>query len=245
MKVFIGLVLLMVIAVCGSVSASPVSPEEGLTLWQTIKAGREVMVVLGFLSVATFALIIYYLLSLRRSILIPASFLRSLRQRLKQGDSEAVKQLCREGDHFGAEILRAGLEHRGEGVAMVRQMIQGEGTRKAAWLWQRLSYLLDVGVIAPLVGLLGTVLGMIQAFNVVAAGVATVRPIWLAAGVSMALVTTAAGLIIGIFAMFFYALFRGRVHSLLSWLETECESFVVPISLLGETAGSGKGSKRR
>lgn len=216
MKVFISLCLLVMIAVCGQVSASPVPPGEGLTLWQIIKAGREVMVVLGLLSVATFALVIYYLLSLRRNVIIPAPFLRSLRQRLKQSDPEAVEQLCREGDHFGAEILRVGLERRGEGTSAVRQMIQSEGARRAAWLWQRISYLLDVGIIAPLVGLLRTVLGMIQAFSVVAAGVATVKPIWLAAGVSMALVTTAAGLIIGIFAMFFYALFRGRVQSLLN-----------------------------
>ncbi len=170
MKVFISvsisIALLVVIAVYGQVSASPVPPGEGLTLWQIIKAGRGVMVVLGLLSVATFALVIYYLLSLRRSVLIPAPFLRSLRQRLREGDPEAVEQLSRGSDHFGAEILRVGLEHRGEEIAVVRQMMQSEGTRRAAWLWQRISYLLDVGIIAPLVGLLGTVLGMIQAFSV-------------------------------------------------------------------------------
>ena len=247
MKVFIGVAVLgMVIAfaasaVCGQ-GAVPgeMPPGEGLTLWETIKAGQEVMVVLALLSVITVALIVYYLLSLRQSVLMPEAFILKIRDSLKRGDPEVVERLCREGDHFGAAILRAGLEHRGEGMVMVREMIQTEGARRAAWLWQRISYLLDVGIIAPLIGLLGTVLGMIQAFKVVAAGVATVKPIWLAAGVSKALVTTAGGLIVGIFAMFFYTIFRGRVQSLLSWLEGQCEGFAVPISLLKKFRSSGK-----
>ncbi len=251
-KVFIGMgviglvIVLAVTAVYGQVlPIREMPPGEGLTLWQVIKAGQEIMVVLALLSLTALALLIYYLLSLRRSILMPAPFISRMRHCLKQNDPEAIEQLCPQGgDHFGAAILRAGLEHRGEGIAMVREMTQSEGARRAAWLWQRISYLLDIGIIAPLVGLLGTVLGMIQAFKVVAAGVATVKPIWLAAGVSKALVTTAGGLIVGILAMFFYAIFRGRVQSLLSWLEAECESFVVPISLLGKSSGSGKEGKR-
>jgi biopolymer transport protein ExbB len=83
----------------------------------------------------------------------------------------------------------------------------------------QIQYLLDVAVIAPMIGLLGTVFGMIKAFQVVALDLAKAKPMLLAAGVAEALITTAAGLIIGIPAMIFYAYFRGRASRLVSDLE--------------------------
>ncbi|MEM7397023.1 MAG: MotA/TolQ/ExbB proton channel family protein, partial [Verrucomicrobiota bacterium] len=102
---------------------------------------------------------------------------------------------------------------------MVKELIEGEGNRQAVLLQNQIQYLMDIGVIAPMVGLLGTVIGMLDAFNVVALDFKTVTPQLLAAGVSKALITTAFGLIVGIPAMAFYAFFRGRTSKLLSTLE--------------------------
>ena len=85
-----------------------------------------------------------------------------------------------------------------------------EGTRQASILTQRITYLADVGAIAPMVGLLGTVLGMIKSFNEIAQDTFIgAGQIQLAGGVSEALITTAAGLVIGIPSLIFYSVFRG------------------------------------
>jgi biopolymer transport protein ExbB len=97
--------------------------------------------------------------------------------------------------------------------------MEDEGRRRADNLWQRLSYLADIAAISPMVGLLGTVLGMIQAFNVIAFQTGAVKPILLASGISKAMVTTAAGLIIAIPAMIFHSFFKGRIQDVIARLE--------------------------
>ena len=94
------------------------------------------------------------------------------------------------------------------------------GRKEVATLWQNISYLADIATVAPMVGLLGTVLGMIQAFNVIAFQTAVVKPILLAGGVSKAMVTTAGGLIVAIPIMIFYAYFRGKVQEISSIVES-------------------------
>jgi biopolymer transport protein ExbB len=104
-------------------------------------------------------------------------------------------------------------------LAEAREIAQAEGVRLAGLWNQRISYLADIGSIAPMLGLFGTVLGMIKSFSVVASDIAASRPMMLADGVAEALVTTAVGLMIGIPVMAAYAFFRGRVQSMVSDLE--------------------------
>jgi biopolymer transport protein ExbB len=102
----------------------------------------------------------------------------------------------------------------------VREVAQAEGSRQAGILTQRISYLNDVGTIAPMTGLLGTVIGMIRAFMEIASGnYEGVHANKLAEGVYQALVTTASGLVIGITAVIFYSFFRGKVQKYLAELE--------------------------
>jgi biopolymer transport protein ExbB len=84
----------------------------------------------------------------------------------------------------------------------------------------QVQYLFDMAVLSPMVGLIGTVFGMIHAFHAVAMDLAKAKPMLLAAGVSEALVATAAGLLVGIPTMAFYAYFRGRSSNLISRLES-------------------------
>ena len=84
---------------------------------------------------------------------------------------------------------------------------------------QRVAWLADIATIAPMLGLLGTVFGMIRSFSVMANDVAASRPMLLAEGVAEALVATAAGLLVGIPAMAAYAYFRGRVQGMISEME--------------------------
>jgi len=100
-------------------------------------------------------------------------------------------------------------------------------------MWnQRVSYLADIGALAPMVGLFGTVLGMIKSFNGLAAEAVGSRSSILAGGVSEALVATAAGLIIGVPAMIAFSFFRGRVQTMTSDLESATTLLMAQISIL-------------
>jgi len=101
----------------------------------------------------------------------------------------------------------------------VREIAQAEGSREAATLNQRVAWLADIATIAPMLGLLGTVFGMIHSFSIMANDVAASRPMLLAGGVAQALVATAAGLAVGIPAMAAYAFFRGKVQGMISEME--------------------------
>jgi biopolymer transport protein ExbB len=111
-------------------------------------------------------------------------------------------------------------KYPGASFGEVREVAEAEGSRQAGLLSSRITYLADIGSIAPMVGLLGTVLGMIKSFlNIAEGDVSGVRQMELAEGVSEALITTAAGLMIGIPALVFYSLFRGRVQKYIAELE--------------------------
>jgi biopolymer transport protein ExbB len=107
----------------------------------------------------------------------------------------------------------------GTDPVLLKDVVEGEGTRQAEVIQGQTQFLLDIAAIAPMVGLLGTVFGMLRAFSSVALDLASAKPVNLAAGVSQALITTAFGLIIGIPAMAFYAYFRRRAARLVSRLE--------------------------
>ena len=99
-----------------------------------------------------------------------------------------------------------------------------EGARIAARAYAAVDWLADIAAIAPLVGLLGTVLGMFQAFGGIASDVAAgAKPVVLAQGVSQAIVTTIFGLVVAIPSLVLYAFFRRRVQTRVAELEQECE----------------------
>ena len=104
-------------------------------------------------------------------------------------------------------------------ISLLRETMEGEGGRQATLMQNQTQYLLDIAIIAPMIGLLGTVMGMLRAFNSVALDIARARPLELAGGVSQALITTIAGLIVAIPAMIAYAYFRGRSSRLITELE--------------------------
>ena len=109
--------------------------------------------------------------------------------------------------------------------------VEDEGVRQAGLLWQRLQYLMDIAVIAPMVGLLGTVWGMMVSFSGLESGVSFVNKAdALANGVAQAMYTTFGGLIVGIFAMSMYDFMRGRLSKLISGMEGACDSVLRRLS---------------
>ena len=197
---------------------------EPVYLWKLVKSGGWTMVPLGALSVITLMLVLVYLFTLRRSSILTPHYMNTADVLLKKRDylgllaissrhSEAVARVVQRTLDFATKNPNATYE-------TVREIAETEGSSQAASLQHRTTYLADIGMLSPMIGLLGTVFGIIQAFAKLGKGDPNMsRDILLASGVSEALVATASGLILGITAMAFYSLFRNRVQSLISDLE--------------------------
>lgn len=194
-----------------------------ITLMQILTSGGPVMIPLAALSVIALALIIVYLFTLSRAGIVTGRYMQTAEALIRKSDYLGLIAISSRHNEAVARVMQRTLDfmtkNPGAGFTEARDIAETEGTRQASNLNQQIVYLADIGTIAPMLGLFGTVLGMIRAFAVVASDIATTRPMLLAEGVSEALVTTAAGLLIGIPAMAAYAYFRGRVQSLVADLE--------------------------
>ena len=191
-----------------------------MTLWQTLKAGGGVMVVIGFLSVAAVAIIIYDFMMLNVNKLAPRGLFQDLMHKLEARDFTAAKTLCqKENSTIIAKIALAGLDRKNPLDDTAREAMESTARVELTNLWQNINYLSDIIAVAPLLGLLGTVLGMIQAFHAVPLQAASVKTTLLAAGISKAMVCTASGLIVAIPALIAYSFFRGQVQQVTNMIE--------------------------
>lgn len=212
--------------------AAPIAPwtPKGLTIWEIIQEGGWLLVPLGLLSILGLAMVVYYFLSLRRDKIVDPAFVEGARRLLRERRFDRVEMLCNASGRPIAMILRAALDARaacggGEPLA-VREAAEAEGGRQSTLLWEQIHYLMDIVVVAPMIGLLGTVVGMIRSFSGIALDVSAAKPIMLANGVAQALTCTAMGLCVAIPAAIFYAYFRGRVNVLTMDLETASTELV-------------------
>jgi biopolymer transport protein ExbB len=193
------------------------------------------MIPLGVLSIIAVALVIVYLFTMRRGAVVTRQYMATAQALLRKRDYLGLLAISNRHREAVARIMQRTLDfvtqHPEATFAEAREIAETEGTRQAAALNQRITYLADIGTIAPMLGLFGTVLGMIKSFSVVASDIVASRPIMLAEGVSEALVTTAAGLVIGIPAMAAYSFFRGRVQSLIAELEAASTQLVALLAV--------------
>lgn len=196
---------------------------EMMTTAEILRMGGWLMYALAGLSVLGLALIVYYAMVLRARNVAPAAQTLRLRELLKERRGRDARELCAQQPTALAAIAAAGLDFLKENPSappsMLKEVMESEGGRQAGRMQNMIHYLLDLSAVAPMVGLLGTVIGMLKAFNSVAFDLAKARPMELAAGVGQALITTIAGLIVAIPAMIAYAWFRGRVIKLVGQME--------------------------
>lgn len=184
--------------------------------------GGALMFPLAGLFAASGALALFYSLTIRRDAVVSRRFMESAGALIGRRDYPGLIAVCNREREIMARIARVTMEFvaRNPGVSFdeVREITAFEGSREAHRLTHRLRYLADVGAIAPMVGLLGTVIGLIKTFRTLHSG-AGVPPGLLRDGVAEALTTTAAGLLIGIPSLVLYSLFRGRTQRLIRELD--------------------------
>ncbi len=204
--------------------------EEGPALesvWDLVRKALErasiIMGALLVLSIIGVMLVFYFLVALTKTRIASGRFLRGAESLIEQGDYLGLLRMTNQNNQAASQIVGKSIDfvtkNPDADFESVKEVAEAEGARQASSLNQQITYLSDIGAIAPMLGLLGTVIGMIKSFNVLAVDVGA-RHMAIAEGVAEALVTTAAGLLVGIPAMLFYAFFRGRVQGLISHLES-------------------------
>ncbi|MCJ7594058.1 MAG: MotA/TolQ/ExbB proton channel family protein [Desulfobacterales bacterium] len=169
-------------------------------------------------SIIALAVFLERLWILRRKNIIPAEFIRNVEELLKKQKISDAIFLCQGDPSSIARVFFAGLKNAGRGMWLVKESIEERGSREASTLEKRVGILSTIANLTPLLGLLGTVSGMIKTFNVISVqGVGNPAP--LAGGIAEALITTAAGLSVAIPTLVCYRLIKDKAESLIFQME--------------------------
>lgn len=199
----------------GGESGSEAPPPRRSFLTWLIEASGYYGLVLGVLSVVMVALILMHVFQVRRDVLLSPEFLEGFEQKLTAKDYQGGFDLARNDDSAVARVLAAGLSKLNRGYNEAIEGMQEELEVENMALEHRLSYLAMIGSIGPMIGLMGTVHGMIMSFEEIAQSAVSPKPSDLAEGISMALFTTLEGLVVAIPAVVAYGIFRNRVAQLI------------------------------
>lgn len=172
---------------------------------------------------------------LRENRVIPRAFVDRFLQLLEQGklDAETALKLCEQNASPVASVFAHGIRKWGKPSVEVEQAIIDGGERQVSQLRKHLRVINGVATVSPLFGLLGTVVGMIEAFNQIATSQAAGKAEQLAAGIALALLTTAVGLLIAIPCLTIYMFLAGRVDNLVMQMDDLAQRVVNYISLEG------------
>jgi biopolymer transport protein ExbB len=192
----------------------PAPGEESLLRWLTDSLGWTYILVFLSLSFILVALFIMNLLSARREYVCPQHLIDGFEAHLEEKQYQEAYELAKTDESFLGNVLSAGLAKLSGSYSASVAAMQEVGADENMKLDHRLSYLALIGTISPMIGLFGTVHGMINSFYVIANGGGTPDPNKLAEGISTALLTTLIGLAIAIPAIAAYNILRNRVQRL-------------------------------
>ena len=171
-------------------------------------------------SITMVTFVIQNILTLRKEKMAPKALVDSLRNEISAGNYQGAWETCAANNNYMAKVLKGGLERIGRGKEAVNDAIAEYALREATTLRTRNSYLSVIGVISPMIGLLGTVIGMMKAFAVLgASGIGDPRG--LATSIGEVLMATASGLFIAIPAFISYYIFRNRTQQVIVYADDQ------------------------
>ena len=210
-----------------------------------VAAGGWLMIPLGVCLAVTLLLAAERTFSLRRGRVIPKPFVRRFTECIDDGQLsfDEATGLCDEFDCPVAEVFRAAVRRWGRPMMEIEQAVLDAGDRVSTRLRRFIRVFHAVANVAPLFGLLGTVLGMIESFAAISGDSTMGQPELLAGGISQALVTTAAGLMTAIPAYLAFTYFSGKTEGYLSEIDRLCSKVIDGIS--AETLEQSKASRRK
>jgi biopolymer transport protein ExbB len=192
---------------------------------QLFNDGGWAMWPIAFLLVFGIAIALERLYTLSQAAIDASGFFQQLEEAMRSGGAKQAAQLCSETRGPVASVIHAGLLRMHRGVDNVEKAIENAGAVQMAFLERGMVWLSTVANLAPMVGFLGTVSGMIGAFQAIKVA-GDVEPSLVAGGISEALITTAAGLVVGIIAQFCYNFFASRIDSIIADMQEHTAGFI-------------------
>ncbi|MDX1651768.1 MAG: MotA/TolQ/ExbB proton channel family protein [Brumimicrobium sp.] len=213
---------------------SAVGAEENfkeVAIWQAVAEassdfmGMTIMIVLGLMSLYVVYVFVERLLALQRSSKKSPDFLSKIKEYLTEGKVDDAKNLCIRTDSPSARMLEKGIDRLGKPVDIVASAIDNTGKLEISRLEQRLSFLATAAGAAPMIGFLGTTIGMVKTFNAMknldSLDLGTIAP-----GIMTAMVTTVAGLIVGIIAFMGYNYLVSKISKVVYRMENDAMEFM-------------------
>lgn len=207
--------------------------EQNLLIWMFDALGWGFSLIFLSLSFTMVALTVMNFLTARRESVLPVALIEGFDAQLSEKRYQDAYELAKNDDSFLGQVLSAGLAKLSKGYEQAIEAMQEEGEEENMKMEHRLSYLALIGTISPMVGLFGTVWGMIAAFRVIAVGGGTPKPAELAAGISTALFTTLLGLAIAIPAIAIFNILKNRIDRLVLEVGIVSEELMSRFSAVG------------
>ena len=213
--------------------AQPAVTEAKLSIWELCSQGGLLMIPLVLLSIVCIYIFIERAIVINRATKHDESFMKRIKDYIHEGEIESAMNLCKKNDSPYARLIAKGISRIGRPMNDVLVAVENVGNIEVSKLEKGFSWLATTAAGAPMLGFLGTVTGMVQAFMALAGAGSSANVTVLSQGIYEALVTTVAGLIVGIIAMFAYNFLSSRVKKVMNKLERNTMEFM---DLLNEPA---------
>lgn len=204
------------------------------TLWEMYVASGLIGYIITVLSAVGLGFVVEHFITIRKSIIMPDHVVTDLDNLLRKGQLDEAQAYCQQPQNVSlfSQVVLAGIErYRGSefGFAEYKAAVEEAGEEQTSRLYRKTEVLGVIGAIAPMLGLLGTVQGMILGFNMIALTGGAAKPEDLASSISLALVTTFEGLVVAIPAMVAFSFFRNRIDTLVSEAGKKVEQVLTPL----------------
>ncbi len=200
--------------------------QEFIPLWELLLKGGWVMIPLALLALIAVYVFFERLFVIQTASKMDPTFLNNVKDLVYQGNVDGAITLCKNTDTPLARILEKGLKRLGKPIKHIEAAIENAAKLEIARIEKNLSTLATISGAAPMLGFLGTVTGMIQAFFKISTAGQNVDPAMLAGGIYEALITTATGLAIGIISYVGYNFLVSRIESIVYHIELYAMDFL-------------------
>ncbi len=221
----------MLTFILNQVASVPAATE--LSLWELCLEGGWLMIPIALLSLVSVYILVERAIVLRRASREDDTFMKRIRDYVHDGEIESAYNLCRSTSTPYARLIEKGLSRIGRPMNDVLVAIENTGNLEVAALGKGLTWLATTAAGAPMLGFLGTVMGMVRAFYNLAGAGSSANIGVLAGGIYEALVTTVAGLVVGVIALFSYNYLTARINGIMNRMEAKTMEFM---DLLNEPA---------
>ncbi|MBO8429703.1 MAG: MotA/TolQ/ExbB proton channel family protein [Bacteroidetes bacterium] len=206
--------------------AVPVQEELSFSLIDMAIKGGWLMIPLFLLSILTIYIFAQKWWDIRKASVIDENFMKDIRDYIHQGKINAALSLCKKNDTPVSRLIEKGVERIGRPLQDIQTAVENMGNVEVARLEKGLPMLATIAGGAPMIGFLGTVIGMVQAFYNMSAAGNNIDITLLSGGIYTAMVTTVAGLIVGILAYFGYNYLTARISDLVFKMQNNTIEFM-------------------